>query len=76
MLLGALVRHKQPFNPPHLGLEKNDKNNTVNFFRTNKSIQQLQKELDTYNEYDFARGGTESIATVLVKAGQLKQVDH
>jgi len=39
---------------------------------TNKSIQQLQKELDTYNEYDYARGGTESIATVLVKAGQLK----
>lgn len=44
----------------------------VGLLMTNKTVGQLQKQLDTYNEYDFARGGVKSIATVTVKAGSLK----
>jgi len=48
----------------------------IGLLMTNKSEAELRAEIDTYNEYDFARAGMESIATVVVKEGKLTQFAH
>merc|ERR1711981_1135708 len=48
----------------------------IGLLMTNKSEQELRSQIDTYNEYDFARAGTMAVATVIVKEGKLTQFAH
>merc|ERR1712000_110318 len=45
----------------------------VGLLMTNKSEKELRSLIDTYNEYDHARSGTKSIATVVIKKGPLNE---
>jgi len=48
----------------------------IGLLMTNKTEAELRAQIDTYNEYDYARAGMESIATVVVKEGKLTQFAH
>jgi len=48
----------------------------IGLLMTNKSEQELRSQIDTYNEYDYARAGTMAVATVVVKEGKLTQFAH
>jgi len=48
----------------------------IGLLMTNKTEKELRQQIDTYNEYDFARAGMKSISTVVVKMGQLTQFAH
>lgn len=48
----------------------------IGLLMTNKTEKELRQQIDTYNEYDYARAGVKSIATVVIKAGKLTQFAH
>jgi len=48
----------------------------IGLLMTNKTEKELRQQIDTYNEYDYARGGMTSVATVIVKAGKLEKFSH
>jgi len=48
----------------------------IGLLMTNKPESELRQEIDTYNEYDYARAGTEAICTVVIKEGKLTQFAH
>lgn len=45
----------------------------IGLLMTNKTVPDLQQAIDVYNEYDYARHGTKSICTVIVKKGPLNE---
>ena len=62
---------------PGLAKLANRVNGDVALLMTNKEIDDIRQQLDTYNEYDYARAGNLAISTVIVKAGSLKDfVSH
>jgi len=46
-------------------------NGNVGLLMTNKPMKEIESLIDNYNEYDYARAGSFSIATVIIKKGPL-----